>query len=137
MSTVCYRYPQGVICLISVLSFHNITTQIPHEISVPIPRGTRKPKTDWPPIKVHYFSRDFYFLGIEEHIIDGVTMKIYDPEKTLTDCFRFRNQIGLDVAIEATKLYKERMKIDLVKLTQYTRLCKMEKVMQPYLEAIV
>ncbi len=76
-------------------------------------------------------------MGIEEHIIDGVTMKIYDPEKTLTDCFRFRNQIGLDVAIEAIKLYNERMKIDLVKLTQYTRLCKMEKVMQPYLEAIV
>ncbi len=137
LSAVCYRYPQAVICLISALSFHNITTQIPHEISVAFPRGTRKPKTDWPPIKVHYFSRDFYFLGIEEHIIDGVTMKIYDPEKTLTDCFRFRNQIGLDVAIEAIKLYNERMKIDLVKLTQYTRLCKMEKVMQPYLEAIV
>ena len=137
LSAVCSRYPRAVICLISALSFHNITTQIPHEISVALPRGSRKPKTDWPPIKVHLFSKDFYSLGIEEHIIDGVTIKIYDPEKTLTDCFRFRNQIGLDVAIEALKLYRERMKIDLIKLSHYTRQCKVEKIIQPYLEAIV
>lgn len=135
--TVCSRYPKAVVCLISALFFHNITTQIPHEISNAMPRGTMKPKIDWPPVKVHFFSKNFYSLGIEEHIIDRTPIKVYDLEKTLVDSFRFRNQIGLDVTIEAIKLYKERMKPDLQKITYYARLCKLDKIIQPYLEVII
>ena len=135
--TVCSRYPQAVICLISALSFHELTTQIPHAVAIALPRGVKKPTVDWPPVETHYFSGIYYEAGVEEHLIDGVTVRIYDAEKTLVDCFRFRNQIGLDVALEALKIYRRREKYDIGKVTRYARLCKLEKVMMPYLEAIV
>jgi predicted transcriptional regulator of viral defense system len=89
--TVSLRFPNAVICLISALSYHNITTQIPHAVSVAVPRDSRVPSLDYPPIQAHRFSNDAYNSGIENHSIDGVPVKIYTPEKTLADCFKFRN----------------------------------------------
>lgn len=134
---VSSRFPRAVICLISALSFHNITTQIPHEVSIAIPKTMRIPVLDYPPIKVHRLSFETYEAGIEEHMIDGVSIKIYDPEKTIVDCFRFRNKIGMDVVLEGLNFYRKRKKLNLNKISKYAKLCRVESVMQPYLEAII
>jgi predicted transcriptional regulator of viral defense system len=99
--TVSLRFPNAVICLISALAYHDITTQIPHAVSLAVPRSSRIPSLDYPPIQVHRFSNEAYNSGIEEHLIDGTPVRIYSSEKTLVDCFKFRNKIGMDVALEA------------------------------------
>jgi predicted transcriptional regulator of viral defense system len=132
--TVGLRFPNAVICLVSALAYHDITTQIPHNISLAVPRGSRLPSLDHPPLLVHRFSDQAYRAGIEEHQIDGVSVKIYSPEKTLADCFKFRNKIGMDVVLEALKLYKARNTFNLVALLNYAKICRVEKVMRPYLE---
>lgn len=132
--TVSLRFPSAVICLVSALSYHEITTQIPHDVSVALPRDTRMPLLDYPPIRVHKFSNAAYKSGIEEHRIDDVPVKVYNPEKTLADCFKFRNKVGMDVVLEALRLYKARKKFDVDKLLQYARICRVERVMRPYLE---
>lgn len=133
--TVSLRFPNAVICLVSALAFHNITTQVPHAVSVAVPRKSRTPCLDFPPIQVHKFSAETYNSGIEEHLIDEVSVKVYNPEKTLADCFKFRNKIGIDVTLEALKLYRTRMTPDFDKLLRYAGICRVEKVMRPYLEA--
>ena len=135
LATVSSRAPHAVICLISALSFHGITTQIPHDVSIAIERDSRSPKIAYPPISVHQFSRKSYRIGIEKHIIDGIPVKIYNPEKTLADCFKFRNEIGMEVVLEALKLYKSRKKFDINKLLEYAKICRVEKIIKPYLEA--
>jgi predicted transcriptional regulator of viral defense system len=135
LTTVSLRYPNSVICLISALSFHQITTQIPHEISIAVSRNSRPPSLDYPPLHVHRFSDQAYHAGIEEHQIDGIPVKVYSPEKTLADSFKFRKQIGMDVVLEALKLYKVRMKFDHQKILEYARLCRVDKIIFPYLEA--
>lgn len=135
--TVASRVPKAVICLISALSFHQITTQIPHAVSIALPQGAATPRIDYPPVTTHHFSGSAFTEGIEEHSIDGITVKIYCVEKTLADCFKFRNKIGMDVVIEALKLYKARKDSDLRSLLKYARVCRVEKVMTPYLEAIL
>lgn len=133
--TVSLRFPNTVVCLISALSWHEITTQIPHEISVAVLRGSRVPVLDYPPIRVHKFSLAAYEKGIEEHRIDDVTVKIYSCEKTLADCFKYRNKLGMDVVLEALKLYRARKRFDVAALNRYARICRVENVMRPYLEA--
>jgi predicted transcriptional regulator of viral defense system len=135
--TVSLRFPNAVICLISALAYHEITTQIPHEVSIAVPRNSRIPSLDFPPIRGHRFSNASYKAGIVEDRIDGVTIKIYSPEKTLADCFKFRNKIGMDVVLEALKLYRIRKRFDADELLKYARICRVEKVMRPYLEATV
>jgi predicted transcriptional regulator of viral defense system len=102
---------------------------------VAVPRKSRAPCLDFPPIQVHKFSAETYDSGIEEYLIDEVSVKVYNPEKTLADCFKFRNKIGMDITLEALKLYRIRMTPDVDKLLKYARICRVEKVMQPYLEA--
>jgi predicted transcriptional regulator of viral defense system len=135
--TVSLRFPNAVICLISALAYHEITTQIPHEVSIAVPRDSRIPSLGYPPIRAHRFSNASYKAGIVEDRIDGVTVKIYSPEKTLADCFKFRNKIGMDVVLEALKLYRIRKKFESTELLKYARICRVEKVMRPYLEATV
>ena len=127
----------AVICLISALSFHRLTTQIPHEVSIAIREKSRSPRLSYPPLKVHRFRGKAYDEGIEKHRIDGVTVEIYNPEKTLADCFKFRNKIGLDVFLEALKMYRSRKRIHTEAMLKYARICRVEKQMRPYLEAIV
>ncbi len=133
--TVSLRFPRAVICLISALSFHEMTTQIPHKVSVAVPRGTRMPSLDIPPVHTYKFSFDAFQAGIEKHQIDGVTVQIYSAEKTLADGFKYRNKLGMDVVLEALKLYRSQKKLNLEKLLEYARVCRVEKVMKPYLEA--
>jgi len=135
--TVSIRFPNAVICLVSALAYHDITTQIPHDVSVAVPRDSRMPSLDYPPIQAHRFSNEAYKSGIEEHLIDGVTIKVYSPEKTLADCFKFRNKIGMDVVLEALKLYKTRKKFKLSELLKHSKICRVEIIMLPYLEVMV
>lgn len=135
--TVSLRFPNTVICLISALSYHNITTQIPHVVSVAVPRDSRRPSLDYPPIQTHRFSDEAFNTGIENHVIDGAHVKIYNPEKTLADCFKFRNKIGMEVVLEALKLYRSRQKFNLEKLLTYAEVCRVKNIMTPYLEATI
>jgi predicted transcriptional regulator of viral defense system len=135
--TVSLRLPNAVICLVSALSYHDITTQVPHEVSIAVSNESWISSLDYPPIHVHKFSNAAYKSGIEEHRIDKVPVKIYNPEKTLVDCFKFRNKIGIDVMLEALKLYKIRMEFNLGNLLKYAKICRVEKVMRPYLEATI
>lgn len=134
--TVSLRFPKAVICLISALSYHQITTQIPHEISVAIARSARMPSLDSPPVHAYKFSDEAFKAGIEKHQIDGVIVQIYNPEKTLADCFKYRNKLGMDVILESLKLYKSQKSYSLDKLLKYARICRVDKIMKPYLEAI-
>jgi predicted transcriptional regulator of viral defense system len=134
--TVSLRIPAAVVCLVSALAFHDITTQIPHVVSVALPRGSRIPSLHHPPIRVHKFSQSIFESGIEDHPLDGVIVKVYSPERTLADCFKFRNKIGMDVILESLKLYKQRRKFDTDRVLHFARICRVEKVMRPYLEAL-
>jgi predicted transcriptional regulator of viral defense system len=133
---VARRVPQAVICLISALSFHGLTTQIPHEVQIALPRRTRYPRLDHPPLRVFLLTGAAYTEGIETHAIEGIPLRVYGPAKTVVDCFKFRNKIGIDVAVEALRLARERKHVTPRALLQYARLCRVERVMHPYLEAL-
>ena len=135
--TVATRVPGGVICLISALAFYELTTQIPHEVHVALPRGAEEPRLDHPPIKTYRFTGEAFTEGVEAHKLDGVSVRIYSPEKTLADCFKFRNQVGLDTVMEAVRFYRERRSIKVDDLMRYAGICRVKKIIRPYLEAIL
>jgi predicted transcriptional regulator of viral defense system len=129
--------PKGVICLRSALSNYELTTYNPSRIDVAIPRYTRRPKSGYPPIEYWEFSNNMFSSGIEEIEIDEVTVKIYGPEKTICDCFRFRNKIGIDLAKEGLREYLKRKDRDINKLLKYAEICRIRSVLRPYLEAML
>jgi len=135
--TVAARIPGGVICLISALAFHELTTQIPHAVHVALPRGSEEPRVDHPPIKTYRFTGEAFAQGIEVHKLDGISVRIYNPEKTLADCFKFRNKVGLDTVVEAVRFYRERKSIKVDDLIRYAEICRVTKIIRPYLEAIL
>lgn len=134
---VAKRNPNAVICLISALSFHKLTTQIPHEVWISILRGSWRPNIEYPLLNISILSKDAYSFGIQEHKIKGIAIKVYSPAKTVADCFKFRNKVGLDIAIEALKetlRYKKATVDEIIKASQINRVTK---IIRPYLEAIV
>lgn len=133
--TVARKIPQGVICLISALSFHELTTQIPHAVYVALKRGAEAPRLAYPPVRKFWFSGEAFTAGIEQHEIDGATVRVYSVEKTLADCFKYRNKIGMNTVLEALTFYRERKKPRLMELNQFARICRVEKIMRPYIEA--
>ena len=135
--TVATRISHGVICLISALSFYELTTQIPHEVHVALQRGTEEPRLGYPPIRTYRFTGEAFTAGIDTHELDGVNVRIYSPEKTLADCFKFRNKVGLDTVIEAIRFYRERKKMKVDDLMRYATICRVNKIIRPYLEAIL
>jgi len=135
--TVATRVPGGVICLISALAFHELTTQIPHEIHVALPRGAEEPRLDHPPIKTYRFTGDAFTEGVETRKLDGVSVQVYSPEKTLADCFKFRSKVGLDTAVEAVRFYRERKNVKVDDLMRYAGICRVKKIIRPYLEALL
>ncbi len=135
--TVAARVPKGVVCLISALAFHHLTTQIPHAVDIALPRGTEKPRVEYPPIHIYWVSGAAFTSGVEQHVIDGRKVRIYSAEKSVADAFKYRNKIGLDVALEALKLWRERRGISVERLLRQARVCRVERVMRPYLEAII
>ncbi len=133
---VALRAPLGVVCLISALSHHGLTTQIPHAIDVAFPSHAQAPRMESIPLRIFWYSEASYRAGIETFTIDRVSVKIYSPEKTIADCFKYRNKIGLDVAVEALRAYREKKrKPDLKALTTFAQIDRVMRVMRPYLEA--
>ena len=134
--TVATRVPTGMICLISALAFHELTTQIPHEVHVALPRGAEEPRLTHPPIKTYRFTGQAFSEGVGTHELDGVIVRIYTPEKTLADCFKFRNKVGLDTVVEAIRFYREHKPVQVDELMRYAAICRVKKIIRPYLEAI-
>jgi predicted transcriptional regulator of viral defense system len=123
--------------LISALAYYEITTQIPHFVYVAIPTKSRRSNLDYPPIRYFYYSEKVYNTGCETILIGGYPVKIYNIEKTLADCVKFRNKIGIDVVIEALKMYWQRKGTKIDKLYEYAKVNRVEKILQPIMETIV
>ncbi len=137
LAEACKRVPHGVICLLSALRFHDLTTQLPHEVWMTIPQQARLPKVDRPAVRFYRSSGPALTAGIEDHQIEGVRVRVYNPAKTVADCFKYRNKTGLDVAIEALKDYIHERKGTPDELWRYAKACRMTNVMQPYVEALL
>ena len=135
--TVAKRIPNGVLCLISALAFHELTTQVPHRVQLALPVTARNPRLAHPPIQIYRFSKESFCAGIETHVIDGVSVHVYSAEKSLADAFKYRNRIGTDVSIEALRTYLARPRPRLKELLAHARACRVERIIRPYLEAIV
>jgi predicted transcriptional regulator of viral defense system len=130
------RVPHGVVCLLSALRFHKLTTQSPHEVWMAIGIKARKPKTDWPPLRIVRFSGPALSFGVERHAIEGVKVPVTSREKTVADCFKYRNKIGLDVAVEALRDYLRSRRRSVDMLMEAAAASRVTKVMRPYLEAL-
>ena len=135
--TVSHKVPKGVVCLISALAFHRLTTQIPHSVYLAIPANDQTPAMQYPPLRIFWYSRPVYESGIAEVTLDGTQVRIYSAEKTLADCFKFRNQVGLDTVLEALKEYIPRGHPKVDDLVRYSEICRVRRVMRPYLEALL
>lgn len=126
-----------MVCLISALRFHDIGTQLPAEVWLAVPRGTRVPRVSAPPLRVVNISQAVFDLGIEEHRIEGQAVRVYGIARTVADCFRFRNKVGLDVALEALTEAWRSKRLNLDELHRIAKKLRVQRVMQPYLETIV
>ena len=130
------RVPHGIVCLLSALRFHDLTTQSPFQVWLAISDKARLPKTDSPPLRVVRFSQKLLTYGVQEHRIDGVSVRIFSPAKTVADCFRYRNKIGLDVALEALRECRRKRRATSDELWQAAKVCRVANVMRPYLESL-
>jgi len=134
---VARRLPQAVVCLVSALAFHNLTTQVPHTVDVALRSGSSRPTLDYPPLRTFWFSGLAWSEGVEVHPLDGAPVRIYGPAKSVADCFKYRRKIGLDIALEALRLYRKRRDFQVDTLLRYARICRVENVMRPYLETLL
>jgi predicted transcriptional regulator of viral defense system len=130
------RVPNGVVCLLSALSFHRITTQSPHEVWLAIDVKARKPNADWPPMRIVRFSGRARTFGVESHVVEGVEVRITSRAKTVADCFKYRNKIGIDVAIEALKEYLGKRGRSMEDLQRAAEVCRVARIVRPYIEAL-
>ncbi len=130
------RVPHGVVCLLSALSFHKLTTQAPFEVWLAIDRAARKPRVEYPPLRIVRMTGGARAAGVEEHAIEGVSVRITNAAKTVADCFKFRNKLGLDVALEALRDYRRDRRRSLDDLWRFAQVCRVANVMRPYLEAM-
>lgn len=128
--------PKGAVCLLSALRFHDLTTESPFEVWLAIGEKAWLPKVDYPPLRIVRFSGDALSFGIETHEIEGVEVRVYSPAKTVADCFKYRNKIGIDVAIEALRDCLSQRKATVDELWEAAKVCRMSNVIRPYLEAI-
>jgi predicted transcriptional regulator of viral defense system len=136
LETACL-VPKGVICLLSALRFHDLTTQNPFEIWLAISATSRMPMIEHLPLNVVRFSGSAFTDGIEKHDVEGITVQVYSPAKTVVDCFKYRNKIGLDIAIEALRDCWRKKKTTMDELWYFAKVCRMTNVMRPYLESLV
>lgn len=128
--------PHGVICLLSALQFHEITTQMPHEAWVAIERGKHVPRNPGLNLRIVKFSGKAFSQGIEEYPIHGITIRVYSPAKTVVDCFKFRNRLGADIAREALHDVIKQKKATRDEIWYYSKCCRMSRVVKPYLEML-
>ena len=136
LAIVSLRIPKGVICLISALYFHHITTQIPHVVYIALPKDSEKPRLPYPPTRFFWISHEAFDAGIEKHMIDHVEVKVYSVAKTIADCFKFRNKIGMEVALEALREGLRQKKCIPDQILHFARIDRVERVILPYLEAL-
>ena len=135
---IAIRVPRAVVCLISALAHHRLTTQVPHAVDLARLSHAQIPKIDGIPVRVFWYSKPSFKAGVQVVRMDGVPVRVYSPEKTIADCFKYRNKIGLDVAIEALRTYRTRTKKpDFQALAKFARIDRVQRVMRPYLEAIL
>ncbi|MBS0262508.1 MAG: type IV toxin-antitoxin system AbiEi family antitoxin domain-containing protein [Planctomycetes bacterium] len=130
------RVPRGVVCLLSALQFHGLTVQAPFEVWLAINHKARRPRSPSLPLRIVRFSGKALTYGIEEHTLEGVCVRVYSPAKTIVDCFKYRNKIGLDVALEALRDGLRQKKATFDQIWQAAKICRMTNVMRPYLEAV-
>lgn len=136
LATIAVKVPKAVFCLLTALQFHELTTQLSRQVWIAMPRGSHTPRIGNPPIKMVQMAGDAYASGIDEHERDGARLRIYSAAKTVADCFKHRNQIGLDVAIEALKAAWRTRKASADDLWRHAKVCRVANVMRPYLEAV-
>lgn len=134
---IALSIPQRIICLISALAFHNLTTQIPHRIWITLPRGIKRPIINYPPLEFVWRAPKPYQAGIQEHTLVGVTVRIYSSEKTIADCLRFENRVGRDVVLEALKEYRRQNQVHTDDLMYFSQVNKVQERMQRYLEILL
>ena len=137
MVEACKRVPHGVVCLLSALRFHDLTTQLPFEIWLAIDRKAWRPRESSIPLRIVRFSGPALVAGVDEHKIEGVRVRVYNLAKTVADCFKYRNKIGLDVALEALREGWRERRFTMDDLWRYGKICRVANVMRPYLEALV
>ena len=128
--------PHGIVCLLSALSFHEIGTQVPSRVWIALDRRARKPAHEWPPLRFVRFSGEALTEGVETHTIEDVAVRVYSVTKTLADLFKYRNKLGLDVALEALKEVWRSGRLDVDELMRFARICRVERVIRPYLESV-
>lgn len=133
---VCQRVPKAVLCLLSALQFHAIGTQIPHEVWIALPEATQTPALHYPRLRIARLRGAAYSEGIQTVTEHGASIRVYSIAKTVTDCFKFRNKIGLDVALEALKDAWRDRKVTMAELNHFAKINRVERVMQPYLETV-
>ena len=136
LAEVARKHPQAIVCLLSALRFHDLTTQSPFEVWLAIPNKARAPKMDYPPLRVVRFSGAALTRGIEAHVIDGVPVRVTSVARTVADCFKFRNKIGLDVALEALQEAWRTRRFNMDELWRYATLCRVANVIRPYMESL-
>ena len=134
LAEVARRVPKGVVCLLSALRFHGLTTQAPFQIWLAIDNKAVAPKLDYPPLRIVRFSGAALTEGVEEHVVDGVVVRLTSVAKTVTDCFKYRNKIGLDVALEALREAWREKRMAADDLWRCAKICRVANVMRPYLE---
>ena len=137
LAMVAKRTPSAVVCLLSALQFHLLTTQLPHEVWIAIGEKARRPRIDYPRLRVMRFSAATLTAGVEVHEIEGVPVRVTSVAKTVVDCFKYRNKIGLDVALEALRDAWRGRRMTMEELVRFARLCRVHNVMRPYIEALV
>lgn len=131
----CHQVPRGVVCLLSALQFHELTTEAPFEVWLAVSAKARLPRVESPPLRIVRFSGAALTTGVHVHQIEGVAVRVYSPAKTVADCFKYRNKIGIDVAIAALRDCLRQRKATAEELWQAAKVCRMTNVMRPYLEA--
>lgn len=136
LAEVARRVPKGIVCLLSALRFHGLTTQAPFEVWLAIDNKAVAPRLDYPPLRIARFSGAALTEGVEEHIVDGVTVRITCVAKTVADCFKYRNKIGLDVALEALHEAWHEKRMTSEDIWRYAKVCRVANVMRPYLESL-
>lgn len=136
LAEVAKRIPNGVICLLSALSYHNLTTQSPHEVWLALDHKAWSPRSGNVRLRVFRLSGAALREGVETHLVEGIPVRVYNPAKTVVDCFKFRHKIGIDVALEALRETWRARRATMKELEQYARVDRVAKVMQPYLESL-
>ncbi len=136
LAQVAARVPNGVFCLLTALRLHGLTTQSQAEVWLALPEKARRPSLDYPRLRVARFSGPALTEGIETRLVEGVAIRVYSPAKTVADCFKYRNKIGIDVAVEALRDFTRLHRGGATELARYARICRVARVMQPYLDAI-